>query len=285
MKISIIGAGVMGLDTAITCAAYGHNVLLIDISSEVLVNLDSRVSSEFRLYRMLKSEFKSLDISELKARIQFTSSYEEIENCDWVIENVNEEWVTKQNVYKKIAPYIKPETYISANTSCISITKIAAALPFPQKVLGLHFMNPVPIKKCVEVIKGFHTSEQTLTEAKKFLQSIEKNPVVVEDFPGFVSNRLSHLFMNEAAFLVQDNLASPQDIDRIFKEGYGHAMGPLETADLIGLDTVVNSLQILYESYQDPKYRCCPLLKKMVEAGNLGRKSGKGFFNYKSTEY
>ncbi|CAM3219382.1 3-hydroxyacyl-CoA dehydrogenase family protein [Xenorhabdus nematophila] len=285
MKISIIGAGVMGLDTAITCAAYGHNISLIDISSDVLANLDSRMSREFRSYRMLKPEFNALNLAELKNRIQFDSSYKAVEGSDWIIENVTEDWSIKQKVYAAITPYIKPETYVTANTSCISITKIASVLPFPQNVLGLHFMNPVPIKKCVEVIQGFHTSEQTLIDAKKFLQGIGKNPVVVEDFPGFVSNRLSHLFMNEAAFLVQDHVASPQDVDRIFKEGYGHAMGPLETADLIGLDTVVNSLHVLYESYQDPKYRCCPLLKKMVEAGHLGRKSGKGFFNYTNSEY
>ncbi|CDH32262.1 3-hydroxyacyl-CoA dehydrogenase family protein [Xenorhabdus bovienii] len=282
MKISIIGAGVMGLDTAMVCAAYDHDVLLIDKDPHVLENIASRISSEFRLYRMLEPTLKSVDISKLKERIRITQRYEEIEGSDWVIENVKEDWSAKQSVYEKITPYLNAKTYVAANTSCISITKIAASLPFPQQVIGLHFMNPVLIKKCVEVIKGFHTSEQTLDSAKQFLASLKKNAVVVEDFPGFVSNRLSHLFMNEAAFLVQDGVATPQDIDRIFKDGYGHAMGPLETADLIGLDTVVNSLHVLYESYQDPKYRCCPLLKKMVEAGNLGRKNGKGFFNYKN---
>ena len=141
-------------------------------------------------------------------------------------------------------------------------------------------MNPVPLIEMVEVVKGYHTSEVIINIVKEFLKSLKKIPVVVNDFPGFVANRLSHLLMNEAAFLVQDKVASPKEIDIIFKKGYGHAMGPLETADLIGLDTVVNSLEILYNSYQDSKFRCCPLLRKMVDAGLLGKKSGEGFYTY-----
>ena len=141
-------------------------------------------------------------------------------------------------------------------------------------------MNPVPLKEMVEVIKGYHTSKETEEEIVSFLKSLGKKPIVIGDLPGFVSNRISHLFMNEAAFIVQDGIATPEQVDNIIKLGFNHKMGPLETADLIGLDTVVNSLEVLYESYQDPKYRCCPLLKKMVDAGHLGRKSGKGFYKY-----
>ena len=142
-------------------------------------------------------------------------------------------------------------------------------------------MNPVPLKKTVEVIKGFYTSSQTLEAIRVLLNDVGKEIIVVNDYPGFVSNRISHLFMNEAAFVVQDGVAAARDVDDIFKKCYGHVMGPLETADLIGLDTVVNSLKVLYDNYQDPKFRCCPLLAKMVQAGQLGRKSGRGFYVYK----
>ncbi|WP_339464151.1 3-hydroxyacyl-CoA dehydrogenase family protein [Photorhabdus luminescens] len=281
LKISIVGAGVMGLDTAMVCAAFGHDVVILDIDPTVLENIPSRIKNEFRLYRMLEPSLKSINVNELLERVKVVSDYQEIEGSDWVIENVKEDLTAKQNVYERLSSVINEKTYVAANTSCISITKIGSCLPYSERVIGLHFMNPVALKKCVEVIKGFHTSDETLEAAQALLQSINKSAVVVEDYPGFVSNRLSHLFMNEAAFLVQDGVASPKDIDKIFKDGYGHAMGPLETADLIGLDTVVNSLRVLYDSYQDPKYRCCPLLKKMVDAGHLGKKSGMGFFKYK----
>ncbi|WP_338090277.1 3-hydroxyacyl-CoA dehydrogenase family protein [Photorhabdus luminescens] len=281
LKISIVGAGVMGLDTAMVCAAFGHDVVILDIDPTVLENIPSRIKNEFRLYRMLEPSLKSINVNELLERVKVVSDYQEIEGSDWVIENVKEDLTAKQNVYERLSSVINEKTYVAANTSCISITKIGSCLPYSERVIGLHFMNPVALKKCVEVIKGFHTSDETLEAAQALLRSINKSAVVVEDYPGFVSNRLSHLFMNEAAFLVQDGVASPKDIDKIFKDGYGHAMGPLETADLIGLDTVVNSLRVLYDSYQDPKYRCCPLLKKMVDAGHLGKKSGMGFFKYK----
>ncbi|WP_242655185.1 3-hydroxyacyl-CoA dehydrogenase family protein [Clostridium cellulovorans] len=166
------------------------------------------------------------------------------------------------------------------NTSCISITKIASLTKRPDKVIGTHFMNPVHIKTAVEAIKGFYTSEETIEKTKELLSKMGKEMIIVNDLPGFVSNRISHLFMNEAAFVVQDQVAAPAEVDAIFKKCYGHVMGPLETADLIGLDTVVDSLEVLYESYQDPKFKCCPLLKKMVDANLKGRKTGKGFYDY-----
>jgi 3-hydroxybutyryl-CoA dehydrogenase len=144
----------------------------------------------------------------------------------------------------------------------------------------MHFMNPVHLKPTVEVVRGFHTSDHTLATMRLLFGQLKKEAIIVEDLPGFVSNRISHLFMNEAAAVLQDSVATAEKIDEIFKKCFGHKMGPLETADLIGLDTVVHSLDVLYESYQDPKYRCCPLLRKMVHAGNLGRKTGRGFFVY-----
>ena len=199
---------------------------------------------------------------------------------DLVIENIIEDQKVKIELYKELDKICGTNTIYFVNTSCIPITKIASCVSKPENVIGVHFMNPVPLKEMVEVIKGYYTSETIIEKTKEFLKSIGKISVVVNDYPGFVANRLSHLFMNEAAFLVQDQVATPAEIDMIFKKGYGHKSGPLETADLIGLDTVVNSLAILYESYQDSKFRCCPLLKKMVDAGLLGRKSGKGFYNY-----
>lgn len=185
-----------------------------------------------------------------------------------------------KNVYGKIDNICDENCIFLVNTSCISITKIAALTKRPDKVIGTHFMNPVPQKKVVEVVKGYHTSEETIASLKELLANIGKEAIIVNDYPGFVSNRVSHLFMNEAAYVVQDQVASPESVDDIFKKCFGHAMVPLETADLIGLDTVVNSLDILYKSYQDPKFRCCPLLRKMVDAGLYGRKSGEGFYKY-----
>ncbi len=172
------------------------------------------------------------------------------------------------------------EICFGANTSCISITQIASATRRPANVVGIHLMNPVHLKPTVEVIRGFHTSDRTVDTLLQLFSRLNKEAIIVQDLPGFVSNRISHLFMNEAAFVLQDNVATAEKIDLIFKKCFGHKMGPLETADLIGLDTVMRSLDVLYESFQDPKYRCCPLLRKLVHAGHLGRKTGKGFHVY-----
>jgi 3-hydroxybutyryl-CoA dehydrogenase len=177
----------------------------------------------------------------------------------------------------QIAP---PDVCFGVNTSCISITQVGSVTTRPANVVGVHFMNPVHLMPTVEVIRGYHTSERTLETLLALLAALKKEGVVVEDLPGFVSNRISHLFMNEAAFVLQDSVTTAANIDQIFKKCFGHKMGPLETADLIGLDTVARSLDVLYESFQDPKYRCCPLLRKLVHAGHLGRKTGKGFHVY-----
>jgi 3-hydroxybutyryl-CoA dehydrogenase len=279
-KIGVMGAGIMGTGVAFDLAANGYTVLLKDISAEVLETAANAIRSGFRGYQMMKPELKGITVTDMLDRISFTTGYDGFDTAALVIENVSEEWSVKENVYRELRQVCHEDTYYAVNTSCISITKIGALMPKPERVVGTHFMNPVPLKAMVETIRGMHTSEETITFIKAFLKTLKKNAVVVNDLPGFVSNRLSHLFMNEAAFLVQDQVAAPKDIDRIFKQGYGHQMGPLETADLIGLDTVVDSLKILYDSYEDPKFRCCPLLKKMVDAGYCGKKSGKGFYDY-----
>lgn len=280
MRVAVIGAGTMGRDIALNLAAFGIQAVLKDTDPAALEEARSTIRQNLRLYKMTNPAYKALDKSALDSLIQYTLDYNDFSSIDWVIENVPEEWSIKEQVYQELADVCAPETAFGVNTSCISITKVAALMPQPQNVIGMHFMNPVPMKPAVETVKGFHTSEETIHRAKSLLKSMGKKMILVNDFPGFVANRLSHLFMNEAAFLVQDQVADPAAIDAVFKEGYGHAMGPLETADLIGLDTVVSSLKVLYDSYQDPKFRCCPLLQKMVDAGLLGRKSGRGFYEY-----
>jgi 3-hydroxybutyryl-CoA dehydrogenase len=209
-----------------------------------------------------------------------TTDLQDVASCDFIIENVTEDWAVKQPVYEELDRVTPPEVCFGANTSCISITQIASATTRPANVVGIHLMNPVHLKPTVEVIRGFHTSDRTVDTLLQLFSLLSKEAIIVQDMPGFVSNRISHLFMNEAAFVLQDNVATAEEIDMIFKKCFGHKMGPLETADLIGLDTVMRSLDVLYESFQDPKYRCCPLLRKLVHAGHLGRKTGKGFHVY-----
>ena len=206
--------------------------------------------------------------------------YIESGESDFVVENITENVDSKLELYSQLDAICRDNVIFAANTSCISITKIASVTNRRQKVIGIHFMNPVPMISAVEMIRGFHTSEETIQTTLDLMKQINKEGIIIKDFPGFVSNRISHLMMNEAAFIVQDRCARAEDVDDIFRKCYGHKMGPLETADLIGLDTVVNSLEVLFASYQDPKFRCCPLLKKMVEAGLLGRKSSQGFYQY-----
>lgn len=280
MRVAVVGAGTMGRDIALNLAAFGIHTILKDTNQSVLEEAKNVMRQNLRMYKMTNPAFKSLDKSALDSLVQCSVDYDGFSNVDWVIENVPENWELKAQVYQELAEVCGANTAYGVNTSCISITKVAALMPQPQNVIGMHFMNPVPMKPAVETIRGFHTCEDTISRAKTLLKAMGKKMILVNDFPGFVANRLSHLFMNEAAFLVQDQVAEAAAIDAIFKEGYGHAMGPLETADLIGLDTVVSSLKVLYDSYQDPKFRCCPLLQKMVDAGLTGRKSGRGFYSY-----
>lgn len=279
-NIAIVGAGIMGSDVALHLSCHGYNVVLKDISEEALEGARKKIAAGLRGIKMLNPELRELTETAVLEKIDFTLSYASFAQADIVIENVPENWEIKKRVYLDLDALCRHDAIFFVNTSCISITRIASLLSHPERVVGVHFMNPVPQKGVVEMIKGYHTAEETIAGAKQFLRSIKKASIVVNDTPGFVVNRLSHLFMNEAAFLVSEHTASPKDIDMLFKKGYGHSMGPLETADLIGIDTVVNSLEILYASHQDPKFRCCPLLQKMMAAGLLGRKSGEGFYKY-----
>jgi len=278
-NICVIGAGVMGIGVAQNLACVGMNVILIDISQEILEKAKENIYRNIRFQSFMNKD-KSIDVDKIISRIEFTMDYSRIKEVDYVIENVPEDWETKRDIYTKIDDICNEKCILLVNTSCISITKIASLTKRPDKVIGTHFMNPVPMKSTIEAIRGYHTSDDTIQLTEELLKKMDKEMILVNDFPGFVSNRISHLLMNEAAYVVQDQVASPKDVDRIFKKCFEHKMGPLETADLIGLDTVVNSLDVLYESYQDTKFRCCPLLRKMVDAGLYGIKNGRGFYDY-----
>lgn len=278
--VGVVGAGVMGVGVAQNLAQTGHKVLLLDLAEDILRRAGDEIQKNVRFQRMLKKDQAQMSAAQVMEAITFTTSYAHFAEADFVIENASEKWEVKQEIHSRLDAVCPEHTVFAANTSAISITRIGAATHRPAQILGIHFMNPVPLKPVVEVIRGFYTSDETIATAQRLLTSMNKQWVIVNDYPGFVSNRISHLFMNEAAFVVQDQVATAQEVDEIFTRCYGHAMGPLQTADLIGLDTVVDTLKVLYQSYQDPKFRCCPLLQKMVDAGLLGVKSGKGFYSY-----
>jgi 3-hydroxybutyryl-CoA dehydrogenase len=279
-NVAVIGGGTMGIDIALHLASFNIKVLLLDKNEDILNKLQGKIEDKYKLYKMFSSRLRENSISKLLECIKFAKMTSELGSCEVIIENVTEDEEVKKAVYKEIFRYCQKDVVIGINTSCISITKLASSFPIPQNVVGIHFMNPVPLKSRVEAIRGFYTSEETMNKIEKFLNKIERKAIWVNDMPGFAANRISHLFMNEAMFVVQDQVASPEAVDEIFRSCYEHKMGPLETADLIGLDTVMNSLGVLYNAYNDPKFRCCPLLRKMVSAGLLGRKTGKGFYNY-----
>ncbi len=277
---AIIGAGVMGCATALNIARFGHSVILKDISNSKLEHAKKVIRNEYRSTCMFNMEFAKVDLDRILQNISFQVDYKGIETADLVIENINENIEDKIAEYGRLSKVCSENALFALNTSCISITKLASFLPNAKNVIGVHLMNPVPLKKMVEVIRGYHTTEETEKEMVSFLSSLNKDPIVIDDMPGFVSNRLSHLLMNEAAFIIQDGIATPKQVDNIMKEGFSHKMGPLETADLIGLDTVADSLNVLFESYKDSKFKCCPFLQKLVDAGHLGMKTGKGFYDY-----
>jgi 3-hydroxybutyryl-CoA dehydrogenase len=279
-KVGVIGAGNIGVGVITDLVLHGIPAVVVDISEEILQRAQAEVLKNIRVVPLLSKTLPRITKDEALARMILTTALRDLASCDFVIENVTEDWDVKKQLYENLERVIPPEVCFGANTSCISITQIGSATKRPANVVGIHLMNPVHLKPIVEVIRGFHTSDRTIEILLQLFVRLDKDAVIVEDMPGFVSNRISHLFMNEAAFVLQDQVATADKIDTIFKKCFGHKMGPLETADLIGLDTVMRSLDVLYDSYQDPKYRCCPLLRKLVHAGHLGRKTGRGFYAY-----
>ncbi|MEG8279767.1 3-hydroxyacyl-CoA dehydrogenase family protein [Streptomyces sp. AHA2] len=278
--VAVVGAGVMGVGVAQSLAQSGHRVVLVDVHDDVLQRARQELRTGLRTFALFHKG-AGVDIAAVIERVEFTTDYELLAEADFVVENVTEDWQVKKEVYERIDRIVRPEVVFAVNTSAISITRIASCTVRPERVVGMHFMNPVPMKPMVEVIRGYHTTPETIDTARRFLAELGKECIVVEDVPGFVSNRVLMLTINEAVFLVQDKVAAPADVDRIFRTCFDHRMGPLETADLIGLDTILKSVEVLYESFNDDKYRPAPLLKKMVAAGLLGRKSGEGFHTYR----
>lgn len=279
-RIGVLGAGNIGSSVITDLVLHGLCAVVVDVSEDILKRAQAAVLNNVRFAPLLSKTLPRITREEAMQRMVLTTDVEQVASCDFIIENVTEDWAVKKSLYQTLDGIARPSVCFGANTSCISITQIAGATARPANVVGIHLMNPVHLKPTVEVIRGYHTADSTIDTLLQLFSRLGKEAIVVEDMPGFVSNRISHLFMNEAAFVMQDNVATAEQIDMIFKKCFGHKMGPLETADLIGLDTVMRSLDVLYESFQDPKYRCCPLLRKLVHAGHLGRKTGRGFHVY-----
>lgn len=277
-NIAVLGAGVMGQGVAYQFAKYDYPVTLVDISESILETATENIRNTERLDKMLHKSQSQVNV---KDNITCTSDLDVVASADYIVENITENISLKETLYRQIRDIIADHALLAVNTSAVSITKLASLLKDPKRVLGIHFMNPVHLKPTVEVIRGYHTTASTIETTQELLKSVHMSGVVVNDMPGFISNRVLMLTINEAIFALQDGVAAIPDIDKIFKECFGHKMGPLETADLIGLDTILYTLHVLLDSYNDTKFRPAPLLIKMVDAGLHGRKSGEGFYNYK----
>ncbi len=279
LHAAVIGAGTMGTQVALMLAANGHDVTLVDTASVQLEAAADKMREDIRMMQMMGGGDTIFDASCI-SRIRFTQEISHIAGARIVIENISEKEQLKKALYASMHKWLADDVVYAVNTSCVPVASIAAMVPNPAQVIGCHFMNPVYLKKLVEVIRSPNTAEAVIAFLTGLLKSMGKRVVVVNDSPGFVANRLSHLLMNEAARVIEEKICRPADLDLIFKAGYGHAMGPLETADLIGIDTVVDSLKVLEENTGSDKFISCNLLKDMVEAGKLGRKTGKGFYTY-----
>jgi len=278
-KIGVVGAGTMGNGIAQVCAMAAYQVLMRDVTLELAGKGLNTIRKS--LDRMVKKGAISAKEKEATlSRVQLTEKLEDLKDIDFAIEAVTENIGVKEEVFKTLDSLCPPRVILASNTSSISITKIATFTKRPSQVMGIHFMNPVPVMKLIEVIEGLQTSQETSDLVVKLSEKLGKVPVVIKDSPGFVSNRVLMPMINEAVFALYEGVGSPEAIDTIMKLGANHPMGPLNLADLIGLDTCLYILHVMYDSFGDPKYRPCPLLVKMVDAGYLGRKAGKGFYNY-----
>ena len=276
--IGVVGAGVMGVGVAQNLAQTGHDVVLVDKDEQILQQARAIIERNSRMSRLMGGP--ALDADAILARITTAVGADALAKAEIVIENVTENWDVKREVYEALDAACGPDTVFVVNTSAIPITKVGAVTGRPDKVIGVHFMNPVPAKPAVELIPGFHTTPDTIERTRNLLTAMGKRAVDVKDSCGFISNRVLMLTVNEAAYLVHEGVATAESVDEVFRSCFGHPMGPLETADLIGVDTILYSVEVLYEHYADSKYRPCPLLKQMTDAGLHGRKSGRGFFTY-----
>jgi len=277
--VGVVGAGTMGNGIAHVFARSGYQVLLCEVEQRLLdraleiigKNLDREVA---------KNKITAADKSAALGRIEPMTARAKLANCDFVVEAATEKFEIKAEIFRDLDKTCRPEVILASNTSSISITKIAALTKRPEKVIGMHFFNPVPVMKLVEVIRGLATTDETFQSVRELALKLEKTPVEVNDAPGFVSNRVLMPLLNEAMYAVMEGVATPEAVDEVFKLGMAHPMGPLTLADFIGLDVCLDIMRVMLAGLGDPKYRPCPLLIKMVDAGWLGRKSGRGFYKY-----
>jgi len=278
-RIGIIGAGQMGGGIAHICALAGIDVVVTDVNEEALQR--GRQAIERNLGRQAaRGTIREEDKAAALARIHMGLDYALFADCDMVIEAATEKEEIKREIFKKLTPHLKPDALIATNTSSISITRLASATDRPGKFIGMHFMNPVPAMSLVELIRGIATDEETFSATRELALKLGKTPVAAEDFPAFIVNRILLPMINEAVYTLYEGVGSVEAIDTAMKLGANHPMGPLELADFIGLDTCLSVMQVLYEGLADSKYRPCPLLVKYVEAGWLGRKASRGFYDY-----
>jgi 3-hydroxybutyryl-CoA dehydrogenase len=278
-SIGVIGAGTMGNGIAHVFARNGYAVMLSDVEQRFLErgiatitkNLDREVA---------KKKITEADKTSALKKIELVTDRGRLSECDFIVEAATEKFEIKAEIFRDLDRLSRPEVILASNTSSISITRLGALTTRPGKVIGMHFFNPVPVMKLVEVIRGLATSQETFSETRDLALKLEKTPVEVNDAPGFVSNRVLMPLLNEAMYAVMEGVATPEAVDEVFKLGMAHPMGPLTLADFIGLDVCLDIMRVMLDGLGDPKYRPCPLLIKMVDAGWLGRKSGRGFYKY-----